>query len=114
MDGCQHSFGVSHSRTSLSGQPNNLPPFAMSTAFPWPDYYGGSVTLGLAPCRSSRISSAWYVRATGRRPIHPFVRPRWALAHASRVGQPSTLASPKRDIGDRRVSDGRHEHRVRI
>ena len=34
-----------------------LPPFAMSSAFPWSNYYGGSVTMGLAPFRPSHVSS---------------------------------------------------------
>jgi hypothetical protein len=33
---------------------------------------------------------------------------------SSKLGWHSTLADPKRDIDDRCVSDGRHEHRVRI
>ena len=33
----------------------NLSPFAVWPALPTPDYYGDSVTLGLAPVRSSRV-----------------------------------------------------------
>ena len=33
-------------------------PFAMWTAFPSADYYGRSVTIGLAACRRSRVSSS--------------------------------------------------------
>ena len=33
----------------------HLSPFAMEWAFPTSDYYGDSVTLGLAPVRPSRV-----------------------------------------------------------
>ena len=36
----------------------NLSPFAVWPALPTPDYYGDSVTLGLAPFRPSRVPSA--------------------------------------------------------
>jgi hypothetical protein len=36
----------------------HLPPFAMWTAFPSSDYYGGSVAIGLSPRRRSRIPCA--------------------------------------------------------
>jgi hypothetical protein len=32
-----------------------LPSFAMQTAFPFSDYYDGSVTIGLSPLRPSRV-----------------------------------------------------------
>src|SRR6516165_12659789 len=41
--------------TSLLTAPVRLPPFALWSAFPASDYYGGSVALGLAPLRQSRI-----------------------------------------------------------
>jgi len=40
-----------------------LPPFALCPTFWDPDYYEGSVALGLAPGRRSRISPMSYVRA---------------------------------------------------
>ncbi len=40
---------ISHTSTPLPS--DHLPPFAMWPAFPAADYYGGSVTLGLAPGR---------------------------------------------------------------
>jgi hypothetical protein len=46
-------FGDWHHAYLLPRVPVNLPPFAMRTAFPSSDYYGGSVTLGLVPCRRS-------------------------------------------------------------
>jgi hypothetical protein len=36
--------------------PTHLPPFAMWSAFPTSDYYGGSVAMGVSPLRRSRIS----------------------------------------------------------
>jgi hypothetical protein len=41
--------------------PVHLTPFAMCPAFPDADYYGVSVTLGLAPCRRSRAFPGSYV-----------------------------------------------------
>jgi len=38
---------------------------------PIPDYYDGSVTLGLAPCRPSRVPVVLNVLAQRRCPIHP-------------------------------------------
>jgi hypothetical protein len=43
------------SRTLTSGSSDHLSPFAMWPAFPASDYYGDSVTLGLAPVRPSRV-----------------------------------------------------------
>src|SRR5438309_10231866 len=43
------------SRTSTSGHPIHLAPFAMWTAFPPSDYYGASVALGLSPFRRSHV-----------------------------------------------------------
>src|SRR3954447_4421757 len=42
----------------------SLPPFPLWTAFPSSEYYGGSVPLGLAPVRESRVSCT--VRRSGR------------------------------------------------
>ena len=49
----------------------NLPPFALQWVLPIPDYYDGSVTLGLAPCRPSRVPVVLHVQARRRCPIHP-------------------------------------------
>ena len=43
------------SRTLTSGWSDHLSPFALWPAFPTPDYYGDSVTVGLAPVRPSRV-----------------------------------------------------------
>ena len=43
------------SRTLTSGSLDHLSPFAMWRAFPTSDYYGDSVTLGLAPVRPSHV-----------------------------------------------------------
>ena len=43
------------SRTLTSWSSDHLSPFAMWTALPSSDYYGDSVTLGLAPVRPSRV-----------------------------------------------------------
>ena len=43
------------SRTLTSGSSDHLSPFAMWRAFPTSDYYGDSVTLGLAPVRPSHV-----------------------------------------------------------
>ena len=44
------------SRVSTGFHPSHLPPFAMWSAFPTADYYGGSVAMGVSPFRRSRIS----------------------------------------------------------
>jgi hypothetical protein len=49
----------------------DLPPFAMQWALPIPDYYDGSVTVGLAPGRPSRVPVVLHVLARRRCPIHP-------------------------------------------
>src|SRR5260370_16700687 len=46
-------FCITH--TSASEHLTRLPPFALWTAFPSADYYGGSVALRLAPVRRSRV-----------------------------------------------------------
>src|SRR5262245_64634057 len=43
------------SRTLTFGSSDHLSPFAMWPALPTADYYGDSVTLGLAPVRPSRV-----------------------------------------------------------
>ena len=43
------------SRTLTSRSSDHLSPFAMWWAFPTSDYYGDSVTMGLAPVRPSRV-----------------------------------------------------------
>jgi hypothetical protein len=43
----------------------------MQWALPIPDYYDGSVTLGLAPGRPSRVPVVLHVLARRRCPIHP-------------------------------------------
>jgi hypothetical protein len=43
-------------RTFTGNDPAHLPPFAVWWAFPTSDYYGGSVAMGLAPFRRSRVS----------------------------------------------------------
>ena len=47
-------FGYMPHFAALHAKPRDrLPPFAMYRAFPGSDYYGGSVAIGLAPCRQS-------------------------------------------------------------
>src|SRR5215467_2541201 len=45
-------------RTSRPGRRGHLPPFALWPAFPASDYYGGSVAVGVAPFRRSRVPHA--------------------------------------------------------
>src|SRR5438876_1087578 len=47
------AFCITH--TSASEHLIHLPPFALWTAFPFSDYYGGSVALRLSPVRRSRV-----------------------------------------------------------
>jgi hypothetical protein len=49
----------------------DLPPFALQWVLPIPDYYDGSVTVGLAPGRPSRVPVVLNVLARRRCPIHP-------------------------------------------
>jgi hypothetical protein len=44
--------------------PVHLPPFALWPALPASDYYGGSVALGLAPDRRSRLPDSADVSST--------------------------------------------------
>ena len=49
----------------------DLPPFALQWVLPISNYYDGSVTLGLAPRRPSRVPVVLHVLARRRCPIHP-------------------------------------------
>ena len=49
----------------------DLPPFAWPWVLPIPIYYDGSVTVGFAPGRPSRVPVVLHVRARRRCPIHP-------------------------------------------
>ena len=49
----------------------SLSPFATWWAFPTPDYYEDSVTVGLAPGRPSHVPVVLHVRARRRCPIPP-------------------------------------------
>jgi hypothetical protein len=51
--------------------PSTCHPSPCNGFSPSPDYYDGSVTLGLAPGRSSRVPVVLNVRARRRCPIHP-------------------------------------------
>jgi hypothetical protein len=51
--------------------PVHLPPFALWPAFPASDYYEGSVALGLAPHRRSRLLDLIDVIARVRCPVRP-------------------------------------------
>src|SRR5258708_29804288 len=62
------------SPTSFPTAPVHLPPFALWPAFPASDYDGGSVAIGLAPGRRSRVFLVLYVRAWFRPSIHPYSR----------------------------------------
>src|SRR5262249_1381617 len=59
------------SRTSPSGQPIHLAPFAVWTAFPSPDYYGASVALGVSPGRRSRVPCVVDVQVAVGAPFVP-------------------------------------------
>src|SRR5439155_20287285 len=49
-DDPQDSLGFTHlAYLPVLSDRRHLPPFAMWSAFPTSDYYGGSVTIGLAP-----------------------------------------------------------------
>jgi hypothetical protein len=75
----QVSFGVPQLAYLTNPDPlGDLPPFALCAAFPRAlvgrdahDYYGGSVTLGLAPLRPSRVSSPRNVLERRRLPVRP-------------------------------------------
>ena len=70
-DDTEHRFGCPHlAYLPVLRYPRHLPPFALWPAFPTAlvgrhahDYYGGSVALGLAPRRRSRILTTRDVRA---------------------------------------------------
>jgi hypothetical protein len=54
--------------------PAHLTHFAMYQVFPGSDYYGVSVTMGLAPFRRSRVSLVSYVLARFRPSTHPYAQ----------------------------------------
>jgi hypothetical protein len=98
------------SASSRAGQPSasrllpcspvaHLVPFALRAAFPRPlvgrhsdDYYGTSVTVGLAPRRPSRLPSVIDVRARRRCPVRPLACGHAAPPTRRRVHAPATLA----------------------
>jgi hypothetical protein len=51
----QDYVGITHHTYLQPWHPLHLPPFAMWSAFPTADYYGGSVPVGGAPFRESRV-----------------------------------------------------------
>jgi hypothetical protein len=57
----------------------------MQWVLPISDYYDGSVTMGLASGRPSRVPSPRNVLERRRLPIHPLQCPRWASAIAQGV-----------------------------
>src|SRR4051812_27975872 len=59
------------SRPSPPRPSDHLPPFAMWPALPAADYYEGSVALGLAPDRRSRLPPLIDVLARLRCPVRP-------------------------------------------
>jgi hypothetical protein len=63
--------GLCASRTLPRSSAADLPPFALQWVLPIPDYYDGSVTMGLAPGRPSRVPVVLHVSARRRCPIHP-------------------------------------------
>jgi hypothetical protein len=82
-----------------------LPPFAMWAAFPPSDYYEGSVALGLAPRRRSRVPLSRYVqRGLGS----PLIRWRSSFPRPLTLGgaRPSPGAIARVNIGLGRVADG--------
>src|SRR5437588_1741728 len=72
-DDPQDSFGSAHlAHLPVLSDRRHLPPFAMWPAFPTSDYYGGSVTIGLAPHRPSHVlTQTTSERAVGA-PFGPF------------------------------------------
>ena len=55
-DDPQNSLGFTHlAYLPVLSDRRHLPPFAKWSAFPTADYYGGSVTIGLAPRRPSWV-----------------------------------------------------------
>jgi len=74
--------------------PVNLPPFALWTAFPSSDYYGGSVALRLAPVRRSRISCSSDIQDGSRCPVRVLQAPDGSPASVERVQ--SGAANPVR------------------
>src|SRR5215831_14253948 len=98
------AFCITH--TSTGERSDHLPPFAMWPVFPTSDYYGGSVTLGLAPRRRSRVSLASYVRAWVRSSVRSYTRTHYSVPH--HMGLPWATAEPSvcDDIALSQLSDG--------
>jgi hypothetical protein len=61
------------SRTFLFSHRYYLPPFALWLAFPASDYYGGSVAMGLAPGRQSRVPFVLYMQRDLGGPFVPLM-----------------------------------------
>ncbi len=76
-------------------------------AFPFADYYGGSVALALSGCRQSRILSIWHVLALLRPPTHLLTLPRWYVFHDTELPPSDHLREAYHGIGFIRLSDGR-------
>ena len=80
-----------------------LMPFALCAAFPRSlvgrdadDYYGTSVTVGLAPCRPSRLPSVSDARARRRCPVRPL---QWARCPPSTRRRVRGSAVSARSLG---------------
>jgi hypothetical protein len=97
---CRHHGRIRLSPNHIPGMsppwlptaPVRLPPFAMGPALPAADYYGGSVALGLAPDRRSRLPTR-STTARVRCPVRPLEPPHWrplsrAEAFRGRSGKP--------------------------
>jgi hypothetical protein len=63
------AFCITH--TSASEHPIHLPPFPMWAAFPPSEYCGGSVPVGLSPCRESRVPRVVDVQVAVGAPFVP-------------------------------------------
>jgi hypothetical protein len=74
----QARSAVRISRPLLAHVPVHLPPFAMRTAFPSSDYYGGSVARSLAGGGRSPVPASPDVQARRRWPVRPLERPHWS------------------------------------
>jgi len=80
----------------MAGHLDHLCPFALWPALPTSlvgrhphDYYGHSVTVGLAPHRRSRVRLRRTYRARRRPPTHLLDRPRWTAIRATEVAPAS-------------------------
>ena len=94
------------SPTLLPTAPVRLPPFATWPAFPVSDYYGGSVALGLAPGRRSRVFLASYVRAWDRSSVRSYPRTHRSVPHHTGLPRTSPKSSTCDDIALSQPSDG--------